>query len=272
MFGFGSWLMVSNFMIAVFNQFYRFFIGKTFSSEQLGLYDRAQQFESMIADTFTWVIAQVAFPVFSKIQDDTKEIEKTIVGFIRFSTFVVFPLLAILFVISEPLILLLLTEKWAKTISLLKSFCLVGLMKPIYKFFGPMLQGLGHSKLDMMFTALLSIGRVLNVLITYRHGLQYIIIGEFFVLLFGIIIISICAKNKINFNFLTLFWVVKWNGVATLIITVLGLFLISLPKTHIFQILFSSLTMGLAYLAIMRIFDKNLFFSLKSIILKQNRN
>lgn len=268
MFSFGSWLLLSNLIGAIFNQVYKFFVGKQYQSTELGLYVRANQFESMIGDTFSWVFGQVAFPVFSKIQDDVNLIKSHMDNFIRYSTFIVFPLLAILFVVAKPMVLLLLTEKWIGCVLFIKYFCLVGMMQPFYVFLSPLLQGLGRSKLDMVFTIIVCIGRIINILVAVKLGLGSLIIGEFFVLLFSVLITSLLSVRSIRYNYLSCFVMAKWNLIGTVISAIIGLIVCNYLEVEILQLILSIVAMSVTYIGILLLCDKQVLLGAKKIMLK----
>lgn len=269
MFSFGSWLLISNLILTIFNQLYKLFIGKRFQATDLGLYERANQFESMIGDTFSWVFGQVAFPVFSKLQDNTEEIRHHMDDFIKYSTFVVYPLLAILFVEAKPLIILLLTEKWVACVPMLKCFCFAGLMRPLYVFFGPLLQGLGKSKYDMTLTSLICLGRVINVIIAIYYGLEALIIGEFFVLLFAVIFVAVLVRKKINYNYISSFIAAKWNILGMILMLIGGIYLLTCIDNTLLELLIPSFGMAALYLGTIYLCDRTIYSKIKGIIINR---
>lgn len=271
MFSFGSWLLISNLISAAFNQLYRFFVGRQYQATELGLYERGHQFESMIGDTFSWVFGQVAFPVFSKIQDNPIMIKDHMDNFIRYSTFVVYPLLAILFVVAEPMVILLLTAKWIGCVVLIKCFCIVGLMQPIYTFLSPLLQGLGKAKLDMKLTIIVCIGRIVNILFAIRMGLVYLVIGEFFVLLASVVITSFLARKSIEYNYLSALPKAKWNLMAASVSVIAGLSCLHFIHIQILQFAISTIVMSIMYMTTIWICDRTIFKGVKNMLFKNNR-
>lgn len=95
-------------------------IGKKFSAADLGYVSRAQGFNDIIASNLTSVLTSAAFPILSKIQDDDERLLRAYSGYIRMSAFTVFPLVLFLCGVAKPLILFLLTEKWAPSIPLMQ--------------------------------------------------------------------------------------------------------------------------------------------------------
>ena len=108
-------------------------IGKKYTSADLGYYTRANQFTSLMSDNISEILSRVALPVLSNIQDDNERLIGAYRKYIQVATFVVFPMIMGLCGIAKPLVLLLLTEKWAKTIILMQILSFNYLWGPITK-------------------------------------------------------------------------------------------------------------------------------------------
>lgn len=217
-FAFGSWIVLTNLLCSAFNNFYKFVFGRWCATSDLGYYERANQFQHMVAETFTWMFATVAFPVFSKIQNDKQQLQETTRNFVKCSSLVVYPLLICLLIVARPMTQFLLTEKWLPLVPYLQLLCIVGLLSPLTNFLEQILQGTGNTKMYFSFTFLLSALRIANVLITLRWGISYVIIGDFFCILISIISISVVSRKMLGFLYIS---------VATSIASIIPVVLIS---------------------------------------------
>ena len=106
-------------------------IGKLFSATQLGFFGRAKQLNNMAANNVGGALSKVIFPVLSSLQEDEKRFQKTYITMLRVVALVVFPLFLCLVVIAEPLIVMLLTEKWLPAAKLLQILALSGFVYPL---------------------------------------------------------------------------------------------------------------------------------------------
>ena len=122
LFPFGIRLMGANIIDRLYSNLYPIIIGKFCTPLQLGLYSRAEQFTSMPAYTCVDVFARVTYPVMSKI---TEEVQLVSVyrKYISLSSYVIMPLLFALLILSKPLVIILLTEKWTNIIILMQILC-----------------------------------------------------------------------------------------------------------------------------------------------------
>ena len=133
LFKFGSKVLVATIIGSVYTNLYSLVIGKKYTSADLGYYTRANQFTSLMSDNISEILSRVALPVLSNIQDDNERLIGAYRKYIQVATFVVFPMIMGLCGIAKPLVLLLLTEKWAKTIILMQILSFNYLWGPITK-------------------------------------------------------------------------------------------------------------------------------------------
>lgn len=123
LFSFGSKLLVSGLIHTIYHNMYALVIGRKFSAKDLGYYMRAEQFAIFPSSNLNAVISRVTFPVLSSIQDDTERLAEAYRKYIRFSSFLIFPLMIGLAALAKPVVTLLLTEKWLGVVVLLQILC-----------------------------------------------------------------------------------------------------------------------------------------------------
>lgn len=123
LYSFGSKLFLSSLIHTVYYNLYAIVIGRKFSAVDLGYYTRAEQFACFPSSNLNAVISRVTFPMLSSIQDDDERLLIAYRRYIQLSSFIIFPLMIGLSVLAEPLIKLLLTDKWSGIIILLQILC-----------------------------------------------------------------------------------------------------------------------------------------------------
>ena len=80
-------------------------------------------------------------------------------------------------VIARPLVLVLLTEKWAACIPYFQLLCIGGLLYPVHVMNLNVLQALGRSDLFLRLEIIKKVLIVINIAITWRWGISAIIYG-----------------------------------------------------------------------------------------------
>ena len=124
LFNFGSKLLISSLINTVYRNLYTIVIGKKFSVVELGYYTRAEQFAIFPSNNLNALVSRVAYPILSSIQDDDKCLTNAYRNYIRLSSYIIFPLMVGLLVLANPIISLLLTDKWSGVVILLQILCL----------------------------------------------------------------------------------------------------------------------------------------------------
>jgi len=123
MFSFGSKILVASIISVIYKNLYTIVIGKRFNSKDLGYYSRADQFAIFPSTNIGAIISGVAYPTLSKIQDNDDKLRFAYRKIIRYSTFIIFPLMIGLAAVAAPFILALLGAKWAEAIPYLQILC-----------------------------------------------------------------------------------------------------------------------------------------------------
>ena len=266
MFSYGSWLLGADLLLTIMNNFYKIFIGRYHSSQELGYYERSRQFQAMVADTFSWVFGIVAFPSFTKVQDSYSAMLDMAKKFVMYSAYLIYPILCIILVVSEPMIHLLLTDKWLPAVPYLKILCLVGMVVPLNFFLSPYLQAAGYSKLVFLSTVFTAVLRVLNVILTFSYGVKALLIGEIFVLLLNLLVFSLLSDKKMKGNNYLKTLPGLWACfVATGAIFGLGYLIrhIMLSSAEWLQLVATATAMGAAYIILLFLLDRK---NLKTLI------
>ena len=123
LFSFGWKLLLSNLINTVYNDIRQLIIGKMYSPADLGFYNRGKQFPSVVVTNINASIDSVLFPVISKYQDDTGKMKAMTRRAIKTSSYIMWPLMFGIMAVAEPLISVILTDKWLPAVPYLRIFC-----------------------------------------------------------------------------------------------------------------------------------------------------
>lgn len=132
LFGFGSKLMLSGLLDTLYNNLYQMIIGKKYTTTDLGYFTRATMLVQLPSNNITEVIQRVTFPVLSEMQQDLKALTSNYQRLLKMSAFIIFPIMVFLIALSEPLVRLILTDKWLPIVPLVKILSLSYMFYPIH--------------------------------------------------------------------------------------------------------------------------------------------
>ncbi len=201
MFSFSAWILFSSLIKTFFDNIYILTIGKFFPTSQLGFYTKAKQIQGIPTGNIVNAIDGVSFPVLAKFQDDNVKMVSGIRKFLKYTMFITTSLTAILLIIAKPFVLLILTEKWEPMIPYLQLLCIAGLSYPIHAINVRSLLALGKSRLNFNITLIKNCFRVINIVVMFRFGITYIILGEIILSLVALNINTYYIKKILNYGF-----------------------------------------------------------------------
>ena len=110
LFSYGWKLLVSSLLNTVYNETQSLIIGKKYSSGDLALYNKGQQFPNLIIQNVNTAIDSVLLPVMAQEQDNKQRVREMTRRAIKTSTYVIMPMMMGLAVCAEPIVTLLLTD------------------------------------------------------------------------------------------------------------------------------------------------------------------
>lgn len=201
LFSFGSKLLASALLDTAYNNIYTLVIGKFFSPSALGVYSRADSLAQYPSSNITGVLQGVTFPVLSSIQNEPERLTSSYRKFIRLSAFIVFPMMTGLAAVADPLIRLVLTDKWEGAIYLLQILCFSLMWYPVHAINLNILQVKGRSDYFLKLEIIKKIQGVVILCITLPMGLVAMCYGRVVSSVLGLIYNTYYTKRLIDYGF-----------------------------------------------------------------------
>ena len=185
LFSYGSKLALSGLLYQGFNNIYLLVIGRFFSPIDVGFFQRAKAMRELPITTLQSIVGSVTFPVLSSVQQDHALMKKILKRSLQLSALVAIPGMAVMAGLAEPLVLVLVGEKWLPCVPMLQLLCVSGALYPLHAGNLSLLQATGRSDLFLKVEVIKKLATIANIVITYRYGL-YAMIG-------GMIVTSLMA-------------------------------------------------------------------------------
>ena len=129
---FGWKLLVSSLLDTGYMNLRSMVIGKKYTQDMLGLYTRGRQFPELVMNAVNGSIQSVMLPVLSEAQDDLPRLKQMMRRSIMLSSFLVLPMMAGLAAVAEPLITLLLPDRWLPCVPFLQILAIDYAFYPIH--------------------------------------------------------------------------------------------------------------------------------------------
>jgi len=133
-------------------------IGRMLGDAALGFYSLAYQIVIFPLSRINPVITRVAFPAFSRIQDDDPYLRTGYVKVIKYISLITLPMLAGMLVVAPEFVLAVFGEQWVPSIRVLQLLCIVGAFKSLGNPVGSVLLAKGKANIGFyqnLFTVVL---------------------------------------------------------------------------------------------------------------------
>lgn len=132
LFSFGWKLLCSALLDTIYSELRSLVIGKKYNAATIGYYNRGKQFPQLIINNVNGAIQSVMLPALSKEQDNKTKMKTMMRRSIVTSSFIIFPIVMGLAVIAEPMVSLILTDKWLPCVPYLRVYCFIFAFYPIH--------------------------------------------------------------------------------------------------------------------------------------------
>lgn len=199
--GYGSKLLASGLLNTVYANIYPIVIGKFYSAADLGQYTRATGYAAIPSHSLTGVIQQVTFPVLSQIQEDDVRLGNSYRRMLRFTVFIVFPIMIGMAVLAHPLVITLVTDKWAQCVPYLQVICFSSMWYPVHAINLNLLQVKGRSDLFLRLEIVKKALFTVVVFVSVPFGIMGICYGAVFTSLACLAINTYYTGKLINVGF-----------------------------------------------------------------------
>lgn len=147
LFSYGWKLLISSLIDTIYNDVSQLIIGKMYSTSDLAYFNRGKQFPSFLVTNINTSIDSVLLPTMSKEQDDVVRVRNMTRRAIKTSTYLIAPLMIGLACCAEPMVKIILTDKWLECVPFVRIFCVTFMFYPIHTANLNAIKAIGRSDL-----------------------------------------------------------------------------------------------------------------------------
>ena len=149
-------------------------VGKILGTQALGFYEFAYRIPHLLTSRIIAPVNAVAFPSFSKIQEDNERLGQGYIKIVKQMSLIAFPLLMGLAAVADTAVLTLWGKKWISIVEPLRILCFAAILQSIVRTIVPVFNA--KHRPDLNFKIALG-GFVWTGVIVYILGMLYGITG-----------------------------------------------------------------------------------------------
>ena len=151
LYAFGGWLQLKNVTQWLAGNIDVAIVGNMLGTAQLGIYNRAQQLSQYPKTFVDGVVNNVAFPLYSKINDDTQKLNSVVNKIIDIILLVLSYLAIVILLYAGSIVIIILGDTWVEMINPFKVIFIAYLMQTILFSFNPLIRSYGYTKNEFKF-------------------------------------------------------------------------------------------------------------------------
>lgn len=176
------------------------FIAKILTPYNLGIFTRANQFASLTGTSLGSIFSSVLFPAFSSAKNKDEDFHELYNKMIIYQGFIIIPIFFLLALISKPLVIILLTEKWIDVVPILQILCIGRILSTISIATEQAICASGRSDLEFKQQLYKILIKLAFIAIGFIYGIIGIAIADAFSTLLSYFITNHFAKKCEGFS------------------------------------------------------------------------
>lgn len=176
LYNFGIKITGARILGVINEQLHDFAIGYLIDTTALGLFSLANTFTKRLVSALRNVILDVAYPVFSRYQDQPQQLRFLFDTATRYTALMLFPIYAFIFLLAPELVIVLFGPEWIPATQLTRILALMGGVYGLVSYFSQLLMALGKMKIMLRIRFFSLIMNALGLFIGAQYGLVVIAI------------------------------------------------------------------------------------------------
>lgn len=153
-FAFSSFLLLSSTVNAVVKNIYSVIIGRNFTVDMLGYYSQANKYQQIPSTVCQQTISGVEYPVLSSLQREEERQMMYMRKILRITSCIIFPVMMGLSSVLEPLVSILLTDKWLPAVPYFQLMVPAAIVLPLHSVTLSFMLIRGYAKMNLALEGL----------------------------------------------------------------------------------------------------------------------
>lgn len=201
LFNFGWKIFLSSTISTLYAELRPLVLGKVYTNADLAYYKKGDQFPRLIVSNIDSSIDSVLLPTLSAEQDNKERVRIMTSRAIKTSTYLIFPLMVGLAVCAEPIVRLVLTDKWLPAVFFLRIFCFSYAFYPVASANLNAIKAMGRSDLYLKLEIIKTIVGIVALVPTMFISVEAMALSLLITTILGFIINSWPNKKLLNYFF-----------------------------------------------------------------------
>ena len=174
-FSFSYKILITSVVNVISQNLLTFIFGRLYTANAVGNFSQAFKWDTMASTIISGTTSQVAQPILAEVKSERERQTLVFRKMLRFTAFLAFPAMFGLGMVSQEYIIVLISEKWAESVPLLRILCISGAFLPFYTLYQNLMISRGKSDVYLWVTTSLIAVQLLLVLLCHSKGMVFMV-------------------------------------------------------------------------------------------------
>lgn len=251
--GFGWKIILAATINEVYQDLRTLLIGKVYSKSDLSYFNQGKNIPELLVNNINKSITTVIFPAIANVQDEQNTVKNFVRRGSKVSSYILFPLLIGLALVAEPLVKLLLTDKWLPCVPYMQIMCLTQCLTPISSISQQAIKAVGRSDITLIQEVIKKTVGIAIVIISLRISIMAVVIGTAIVDIWCFVVNTFPAKKVLNYGYWEQLIDLLPNIICTVVMAAVVFFVGKIPAPALLILILQIVSGALTYLTISNI-------------------
>lgn len=201
LFGFGWKMLASELIHTSYKQIRSLIIGKVYTEKDLAFYNQGGKLPNLIVTNINSSVSSVLFPAMTLKQDDTGKLKEMVRLSIRVSSYIMWPLMIGLLVMSEPIVRLMFTEKWLPCVPYMQIACIQFALEPVQTANVQAVKAMGKGRTYLLMEIVKKVFGIVMIVAVMYQGVMAIAVTAMFVTFFAALVNSTPNRKYLGYTY-----------------------------------------------------------------------
>lgn len=264
---YGWKIMASSLLNAFYNEMRSLIIGRKYSTEDLSYYNQGLRYPKLVVNNTSAAIETVLFSAMSENQDDKQRVKEMTRKSIRIGIYVMSPLLIGLAIIAEPLVSILLTDKWLACVPYIQIGCISYILLPVQTANLQAIKSMGYSDLYLKMEIIKKCVGVASVLFLMNYGVFAIACSWIVSTIIASIVNTFPNRKLLEYTYKEQLIDIMPTLALSLIMVVVGVIVGEIVDNMVLKLIMQILLCAGSYIGLSKIFKMESFEYLLRMIM-----
>lgn len=201
LFGFGWKMLCSELIHTSYSQIRSLIIGKVYTEKDLAFYNQGGKLPGIIVTNINSSISSVLFPAMTMKQDNKEKMKEVVRLSIRVSSYVMWPLMIGLMVMTEPVVRLIFTDKWLPCVPFMQIACIQYALEPVQTANVQAVKAMGKGRTYLIMEIVKKSFGILMIVAVMHQGVMAIALTAMVVTFFAAFVNSMPNRKFLGYTY-----------------------------------------------------------------------